>query len=180
MKNKSDIETKLYVTLLGKNSEPGGGRRSLPLIENKRQSFSKKLRAKAIPSYTCMEDGPNVLHLYQLEENISKNVSKSSRPLQVVSESKNWSAMVGESPGHENNAVVWWSTRKDAPKTKKANCPTRKLAGRGRSGRPGEILVSHPCTTFQTRKTRFVQKTNQNGCKTRDREAKHAAKSPEN
>ncbi|GMP98459.1 hypothetical protein CsSME_00046335 [Camellia sinensis var. sinensis] len=62
--------------------------------------------------------------------------------------------MVGESPGHENNAVVWWPTRKDAPKTKKASCLTRKLAGRGRSGRPGEILVSHPCTTFQTRKTR--------------------------
>ena len=66
--------------------EPRGGRRWFSLIENQKQSFLEKLRFKAIPPYTCMEDRFSALQLCQQEENISKKVAKSSRPLEVVSQ----------------------------------------------------------------------------------------------
>ena len=80
----------------------------------------------------------------------------------------------------KSKLMVWWEASKYGPKTKKTSWLTRKLAGGEESGLQGEEQVFDPCTTFQTRKTRFVPKTNQNGCKTRDREAKHAAESLEN
>ncbi|GMP73439.1 hypothetical protein CsSME_00031197 [Camellia sinensis var. sinensis] len=61
--------------------------------------------------------------------------------------------MGGDGLQHEIKAVVWWPTRKCGPRTKKTSWPTRKLAGRKESGLQGEELVSHPYTTFQTRKT---------------------------
>ncbi|GMQ06338.1 hypothetical protein CsSME_00050969 [Camellia sinensis var. sinensis] len=64
--------------------------------------------------------------------------------------------MVGDGQQHESKAVVWWSTKKGGPKTKNISWPTRKLAGRKESDLQGEELVSHPCTTFQTRKTRTL------------------------
>ncbi|GMP22322.1 hypothetical protein CsSME_00000393 [Camellia sinensis var. sinensis] len=124
------------------------------------------------------------------QENISKKVMESSRPAdhfivvgrppQVVSQNKNWSARGRRSLHTESKVVVWWPTRKGDPKIKKISYLTRKLTGRKESGLQGKKLVSHLCTTFQTRKTKFVPKTNQKGCKTRDREAKRAAGSLEN
>ncbi|GMP68680.1 hypothetical protein CsSME_00028221 [Camellia sinensis var. sinensis] len=78
----------------------------------------------------------------------------------------------------EGGGVV--ADQKRWSKDKESQLFGKKLAGKRKSGFQGEILVSHPCTTFQTRKTRFVPKTNQSGCKTRNLEAKHAAKSREN
>ena len=83
--------------------------------------------------------------------------------------------------------MVVWETRNYGPKVRETSFPTRKLAGGERKvvseekgGLQEEKVVSHPCTTFQTRKTRFVPKTNQHGCKTRVWEAKRAAGSLEN
>ncbi|GMP36236.1 hypothetical protein CsSME_00008430 [Camellia sinensis var. sinensis] len=77
--------------------------------------------------------------------------------------------MVGEGLKHENNAVVWWPTRKDGPKTKETSWPTRKLAGGEKSGLQGEELVSHPCTIFQTRKTSQTENVKWSRVKARDR-----------
>lgn len=112
------------------NLEEGGDG---SLIENQNQSFLEKLRFKAIPSYTCMEDSFSALQLYQLEENISKKVAKSNRPLQVVgqllqvvgrppqvvSQDKKWSAMVRDDQHTENKPGVGWSTRKMAQRPRR-------------------------------------------------------------
>ncbi|GMP43182.1 hypothetical protein CsSME_00012645 [Camellia sinensis var. sinensis] len=61
--------------------------------------------------------------------------------------------MVGDGQQHERKLKMWWPTTFDGPKTTKTSWPTRKLAGREESGLQGKELASHPCTTFQTRKT---------------------------
>ncbi|GMP50485.1 hypothetical protein CsSME_00017084 [Camellia sinensis var. sinensis] len=91
--------------------------------------------------------------------------------------------MVGESLEHENNAVVWWPTRKDGPNTKETRWPTRKLAGGKESGLQGKKLVSHSCATFQTRKTRGNKVWFKNHAKQRTLsgpESRHAAEGSEN
>ena len=146
----------------------------------------------SIPGMNSIETeckGTNVIHLVNKSIDIKNPTEivvltiytrKTYSVLDAVVLWDGWRIDITKYLTYERKLKVWWPTTFDGPKIRETSCQTRKLAGRKKSSLRGEKLVSHPCTTFQTRKTRFVPKTNQNGCKTKVRKARRVVGSLEN